>query len=84
MATPVFDHAHSKINEITFSFPELAPACKKSVHSSHFRVPWLDWPHLFLTIPTHKVFDQLLIYVNLYQYAKSQAISLICSGNTVD
>ena len=30
-----FDLAHSKINEITFSFLELAPACQKSVHSIH-------------------------------------------------
>ena len=29
-------------------------------------------------------FDQLLIYVNLYQHVKNQAISLICSGNMVD
>ena len=31
-----------------------------------------------------KIFDQLLLYVNLYQLAKNQAISLICSGNAVD
>ena len=29
------------------------------------------------------VFDQALIYVNLYQHAK-QAVSLICSGDMVD
>ena len=28
-----FDHAHAKIIEITFSFLEFAPTCKKSVHS---------------------------------------------------
>ena len=34
---------------------------------------------------THpKFFDQLLIYVNLYQHAKNQAISLICYGDMVD
>ena len=35
--------------------------------------------------PAHfKIFAQLLIYVNLYQQAKIQAISLICSGDMVD
>ena len=33
MARPIFDQTHSKTREITFSFPEFAPACKKSVHS---------------------------------------------------
>ena len=31
-----------------------------------------------------KFFDQLLIYVNLYQHLKNQAISLTCSGNMAD
>ena len=29
-------------------------------------------------MPTQKVFDQLLIFVNLYQHAKNWAISLNC------
>ena len=33
MATPISDDAHPKIIEITFSFSELTPACKLSVHS---------------------------------------------------
>ena len=33
MTTPIFDQAHLKIIEITFSFPEFTKACKKSVHS---------------------------------------------------
>ena len=32
----------------------------------------------------HQFFDQLLIYVNLYQHVKSQVISLICFGDMVD
>ena len=36
MAMPSFDHTHSKISEMTFSFPKFAPACKKSVHSIYF------------------------------------------------
>ena len=37
----------------------------------NFRVPWPDCPHPFLTMPIQKNFDQLLIYVNLYQHAKN-------------
>ena len=29
----IFDHAHPKITESTFSFPECVPPCKKSVYS---------------------------------------------------
>ena len=34
-------------------------------------------------MPTQKFSAQLLIYANLYQHAKNQAISLIRSGDTV-
>ena len=92
MATPNFDHIHPKIIEITFSFPEFAPARKKLVHSINsfmrytvsFRVMWPSWPHPSLTMHNPQFFDQLLIYVNLYQHVKNQAISLICSGDKVD
>ena len=34
---------------------------------------------------THqKIFDQVLIYVNLYPHVKNQVISLICSGDMID
>ena len=86
MAKPIFDRTHPKIIEKTFSFPKFAPACKKSVHSNtsfntvNFRVPWLDWLRPFLAMPIQKIFDQLLVYVNLYHHA----ISLIYSGDMVD
>ena len=35
-------------------------------------------------MPTPKFFDQLLIYVNLYQKFKNQAISLVCSSDMID
>ena len=38
---------------------------------------WPDWPHPFLAKSIQKKFYQVLIYVNLYQHAKNQAISLI-------
>ena len=38
----------------------------------------------FLTMPIQKLFDQLLIYVNLYQHAKNQAILFIFSGDMID
>ena len=36
----------------------------------NFRVLWTNWSHPFLTLPTQKIFDLILIYVNLYQHAK--------------
>ena len=63
---------------------------KKFITSTHswdtvnFRVLWPGWPHPSLAMPTRKLFDQLLIYVNLCQHVKNQAISLICSGDMVD
>ena len=35
-------------------------------------------------MPNQKNFDQLLIFVNLYQHAKNEAASSICSGEMVD
>ena len=35
-------------------------------------------------MPTQKSFEQILVYVKLYQHAKNQAISLICSRDMVD
>ena len=80
MATPISDHAHPKITEITFSFLKLHQQAKYQFTPSvswdavNFRVLWPDWPCPFLTMSTQKIFDQLLIYVNLYKYAKNQAI----------
>ena len=86
----IFDQVHPKIFESTFSFPEFVPACKKSVAPSvhfwdtaNFRVQRPDWPHSFLTIHNHEIFDQLLIFVNLYQHAKNEAVSSIFSGEMV-
>ena len=88
---PVFDQAHPKIIEKTFSFPGFSPTCRKSVHSinSFLKQPMLEFcdqtghTH-FLIMPIQNILDQLLIYVDLYQHAKNQAISLICSGYIVD
>ena len=35
-------------------------------------------------MPNQKIFDQLLIFVNLYRHAKYDAVSSICSRETVD
>ena len=83
---PIFDQAHPKIIEITFSFLEFAPPYKKSVHSinSFLRYSQFWSPLTRLDTPIPNFFDQLFIYVNLYQHVKNQAISLICSEDTVD
>ena len=31
-----------------------------------------------------KIFDQLLIFINLYQHAKNEVVSSICTGEIVD
>ena len=36
----------------------------------NLRVPRPDSPHPFLTVPTSKNFDQLLVYVNLHKHEK--------------
>ena len=84
MAMPIFGHAHPKIIEITFTIPKFAPACRK-ISSFHQFILQMQsiLESCNQTGHTPKKFDQPLIYVNLYQHAKNQAISLICSGDMV-
>ena len=51
------------------NFTEFALSCKKSVHSIY---SFLKYSQLLdpMTRPTKKIFDQLLVYVNLHQHAK--------------
>ena len=90
LAARIFDHAHTKNFQSPFNLCEFVPVCKKlipSVHSGdtvNFRVQRPDWPHLFLTMPNQKIFNQISIFVNLYQYAKNYAVSLIRSGKIFD
>ena len=51
------------------------------LETTNFRVPRADWPHPFLTMPTQKYFDELLIFVNLYQHAKNQFIPSVNSSD---
>ena len=78
MATLTFDHTYPKIIEVTFS------TSMQKISSFHLFIPEIQpileshdigWPHLFLTTLTQKNFDELLIYVDLYQHAKNQATS---------
>ena len=87
----IFDHAHPNIIESTFRFPEFIPACKKSVNSiysflrySQFSVIRLYWPHPFLTMLNQTIFNQHLIFENLYRHTKNEAVSSIYSGEVVD
>ena len=38
----------------------------------------LESKHLFLTMPNQENLDQLLIFVNLHQHAKNEAVSSTC------
>ena len=51
----------------------------RMLETANFRVPWPDWPHPFFTMSSQKFFDQLLIFVNLYQHAKNQFIPSVHS-----
>ena len=91
LVTPIFDYTHTEMGEITFSFPQFVPACTKLVHSANsflrYRQFYSPVTRLYTPISNHphpKTFDQLLIYMNLYQHAKKQAISLVCSGDMID
>ena len=74
-------------------FHRIFPATTK-VLTSKTTVDWhlnvkdaeynVGWPQSSLTTTTPKYFDQLLIYVNLYQHVKNLTISLISSGDMVD
>ena len=55
----IFDQVHPKILESTVSFVDLYQPEKKSDYSIFsvfetvsFRVPWPEWSHPFLTMPT--------------------------------
>ena len=68
----MFDHAHPKIIEITLSFPEFSP-----VYSINLFLRYSQFLSLMARLVTPifdhahpKFFDQLLIYVILYQYEK--------------
>ena len=43
-----------------------------------------EWPYLFLTMPTTFFFNQLLISINLYQHAKTQAFSSLRSRDIIN
>ena len=80
LATPIFDNAHPKILKSLFNLLGFLTACKKSVNSMcSFRLTTNIFDHV-----QPKIFDQLLIFVNLYQHAKNEAILSICSGEIVD
>ena len=70
---------------MTFSIPKFAPSCKKSAYSidSFLRYVQSVLESCDQTGHTQLLFYQLLIYLNLHQHAKNQAISLICSGDMV-
>ena len=74
-----------------FCFPEFALPCKKSVHSINSFLRYSQFLSPLTRLATHisphanqKFFGQLFVYMNLYQHAKNQAISLTCSGDMVD
>ena len=73
----IFDHAHPKIIESNFSFPEFVTACKKSTYSicSFLRYSqfWSPVARLATSIFDHareNIFNCCLICMDLYQHAE--------------
>ena len=89
LVTPILDHVHPINFCPAFNFCESVSTCKKSVYSIHssntvnFRLLSHDWPHPFLTMPTPKIFNHLLIRMNLYQHAKNQLIPSVHSWDQI-
>ena len=55
------------------------------VHYSNivnFRIPSPNWPHICLTTATLKLFNYVLICMNLYQYAKNESLPSVNSWDT--
>ena len=83
--TLIFDHDHDQLL-ILWICTNMQKSVIPSVISSDmvsFRVLSPDWPDPFLTMPTPKIFNHLLICINLYQHAKNQLILFIHSWDTV-
>ena len=76
-----FNHAYPKNSLSSLNLCEIVPVCKKWVPSVlswatiNFRFQRPDWPHSFLTMPHQGLSSQLLMFVNLYQHAKNEAVS---------
>ena len=87
LVTPNFDHAHPKKFWLVFNFCESVSTCKKSVYSessffrySQFSITRLA-KHIFGNVHP-KIFNHLLICVNLCQHVKTQLISFVHSWDT--
>ena len=52
--------------------------------TANFRFLRPEWPHPFFITPTPILSNQLLTSINLYQHAKIQTFSSMCSGDTVN
>ena len=77
LVTLICDHTHYQRFWSPFNLCEIVRTCKNQLVSSvlswdtvNFRVQRPDWPHSFLTMPHQKLFNQLLIFVNLYNIPK--------------
>ena len=82
----IFDQPpHINNSILAFSSPEIVTAWKNDLLLSvHFWVPRPDRSHPILTMPTPKIFHQLLIFVIMYQYAKNKFIPSAHSWDTVN
>ena len=81
MFTPkIFNHLLICVKLYQHAKNQLVPSVL-SWDTINFRFQRPDWPHSFLTMPHQKLFNRL--FVNLYQYAKNEAVLSICWINTL-
>ena len=91
LATTIFDHVYPTIFFISFPFLRI---CINTQEISLFQMFILQIQSILeyrdqigltyiLTNPNKKNFE-LLVFVNLYQHAKNEVVSSICSGEIVD
>ena len=84
LTTLIFYHDHTYFCVKLYQYAKKSDPSVLSWDRVNFRVQRPDWPHSFLTMPQQKLFNQLLIFVNLYQHTKNVAVWSICTGEILD
>ena len=89
---PIFDPACPKIMKSTLSLPWICTSKQKNqlISSVHFKntvnfwVLWPDWSDPFLTMPTQKISNYLLVCVDFCRLSKIQLLQTIHSWDKVN
>ena len=81
----IFDHDHTHFCvKLYWHAKNMLVSSVLSWYTVNFRVQRPDWPQSFLTKPHQKLFNQLLIFLNLYRHTKNEAVSSIYSREMIN